>query len=113
MPPIICISEGMASSNDDPGYTTKFNDGMYVDLVTKLEKIWENAVLQIATALAINDKSLKCITEESRAGVWKLLFCILFLSSLTFWKEISALTVFFLFLLFILVLFFPGNYILQ
>ena len=64
----------MASSNDDPGYTTKFNDGMYVDLVTKLEKIWENAVLQIATALAINDKSLKCITEKSRAGVWKLLF---------------------------------------
>ena len=100
----------MASSNDDPGYTTKFNDGMYVDLVTKLEKIWEIAVLQIATALAINDKSLKCITEESRAGVEIIVLYFIFEFAHILKRNFSFDR---FFLLFILVLFFPGNYILQ
>lgn len=73
LPIFAFLKKEMTSSDDDPGYAKKFKDGMYVDLVTRLDKIQENAVLQIATALDIRFKSLKCIAKESRAGVWNLL----------------------------------------
>lgn len=73
LPVLAYLKREMCVSDDDPGYSRKFKEAFYVDLKTRVDKLEDSAILQIATALDVRFKSLKCIEKSKRASVWGLI----------------------------------------
>jgi hypothetical protein len=72
--PIVCfLKKEMCATDDDPGYIKKFKEGVWADLVSRMDKVSDNAYFQVATALDIRFKNLKSIEKSKRATVWRLI----------------------------------------
>lgn len=63
----------MTSSEDDPGYARTFKEAFYADIISRIGTAADNAVLQIATALDVRFKMLKCMPKDKRENVWQLI----------------------------------------
>lgn len=73
LPIIAYLKKNMVATDDDPGYAKKFKEGFWVDLTGRIDKIEANAYLQIATALDIRFKNMKCVEKNKRDGIWRLI----------------------------------------
>lgn len=73
LPIVAYLKKEMIATDDDPGYAAKFKAGFFVDLQTRLDKMECDAVLQVATALDVRFKSLKCLKKEKRDDIWQLI----------------------------------------
>ena len=65
LPVMNYLRKEMTSTDDDTGYAKKFKDGLYTDLVTRMDKVEDNAILQCKSYDVSSDNSSSINTSST------------------------------------------------